>query len=115
LLPACFAPARKVRGRLGAATVTVHPADAGRLGLEPGEQVRVTSDEGSLVVALAIGDEVPEGVALIPKGRWPSQEPGGANVNVLTIARRTDMGASTAIHGTLVRIERERAAVATGD
>jgi anaerobic selenocysteine-containing dehydrogenase len=109
---ASFANDRKVRGRLGAATITVHPADAGRLGLEPGEQVRVTSDEGSLVVALAIGDEVPEGVALIPKGRWPSQEPGGANVNVLTIARRTDMGESTAIHGTLVRVEREGAAAA---
>jgi hypothetical protein len=26
-------------------------------------------------------------------------------VNVLTAARRTDMGDSTAIHGTLVRIE----------
>ena len=43
--------------------------------------------------------------ALIPKGRWPSHEPAGVNVNVLTTARRTDMGESTAIHGTLVRIE----------
>ncbi len=65
----------------------------------------MTSDEGSLMVELAIGDGVPEGVALIPKGRWPSHEPGGVNVNVLTTARRTDMGDSTAIHGTLVRIE----------
>jgi anaerobic selenocysteine-containing dehydrogenase len=102
---ASFANDRKVRRRLGPATVTLHPAEAGRLGLTAGEQVRVTSDEGSLLVELAIGDEVPEGVALIPKGRWPSQEPGGVNVNVLTIARRTDMGESTAIHGTLVRIE----------
>ena len=29
----------------------------------------------------------------------------GANVNVLTTARHTDMGESTAIHGTLVRVE----------
>jgi len=100
-----FANDPKVRRRLGTATVTLHPAEAGRLGLAAGEQVRVTSDEGSLLVELAIGDEVPEGVALIPKGRWPSQEPGGVNVNVLTIARRTDMGESTAIHGTLVRVE----------
>jgi anaerobic selenocysteine-containing dehydrogenase len=114
MMNASFANDRKVRRRLGAATITVHPVDADRLGLAHGEQVRVTSDEGSLVVALAIGDEVPEGVALIPKGRWPSQEPGGANVNVLTIAQRTDMGESTAIHGTLVRIERERV-VAAGD
>jgi anaerobic selenocysteine-containing dehydrogenase len=102
---ASFANDRKVRRRLGTATVTLHPVEAGRRGLAAGEQVRVTSDEGSLLVELAIGDEVPEGVALIPKGRWPSQEPGGVNVNVLTIARRTDMGESTAIHGTLVRVE----------
>jgi anaerobic selenocysteine-containing dehydrogenase len=102
---ASFANERKVRRRLGTATVTLHPVEAGRRGLAAGEQVRVTSDEGSLLVELAIGDEVPEGVALIPKGRWPSQEPGGVNVNVLTIARRTDMGESTAIHGTLVRVE----------
>jgi anaerobic selenocysteine-containing dehydrogenase len=102
---ASFSNDRKVRGRLGAITVTVHPAEAGRLGVRAGEDVRVTSDEGSLVAALQVGDEVPEGVALIPKGRWPSHEPAGVNVNVLTTARRTDMGESTAIHGTLVRIE----------
>ena len=70
---------------------------------------------GGLTVALAIGDGVPEGVALIPKGRWPTHEPGGANVNVLTTARHSDMGESTAIHGTLVRIEALPEAVAVGD
>ena len=65
----------------------------------------MTSDDGALTVELAIGDGVPEGVALIPKGRWLTNEPGGANVNVLTMATRSDMGESTAIHGTLVRVE----------
>lgn len=102
---ASFGNDRKVRGRLGVATITVHPAEADRRGIAAGTRVRVTSDEGALTVQLATGDEVPEGVALMPKGRWPSHEPSGANVNVLTIARRTDMGDSTAIHGTLVRIE----------
>ena len=46
---ASFANDRKVRGRLGTATVTLHPVEAGRRGLAAGEQVRVTSDEGSLL------------------------------------------------------------------
>jgi predicted molibdopterin-dependent oxidoreductase YjgC len=61
--------------------------------------VRVASEAGAIEVVVAIGDEVPEGVALMPKGRW------GGNVNVLTTARRSDMGDSTAIHGTLVRVD----------
>jgi hypothetical protein len=35
-------------------------------------------------------------------------------VNVLTMARHTDMGGSTAIHGTLVRIEALSEAGAVG-
>jgi anaerobic selenocysteine-containing dehydrogenase len=102
---ASFSNDRKVRGRLGVITVTVHPTEAARRGLVAGDPVRVTSDDGALTVQLQVGGGVPEGVALIPKGRWPTHEPGGANVNVLTMSRRTDMGESTAIHGTLVRIE----------
>ena len=102
---ASFSNDRKVRGRLGAITVTLHAGEAARRGLLAGDSVRVTSDHGALTVELAIGAGVPEGVALIPKGRWLTHEPGGANVNVLTMSRRTDMGDSTAIHGTLVRVE----------
>jgi anaerobic selenocysteine-containing dehydrogenase len=102
---ASFSNDRKVRARLGAITVTLHANEARKRGMVAGDPVRVTSDDGALTVELAIGDGVPEGVALIPKGRWPSNEPGGANVNVLTMSRRTDMGDSTAIHGTLVRVE----------
>lgn len=112
---ASFSNDRKVRGRLGAMTVTLHANEAARRGLVAGDAVRVTSADGALTVQLAIGDGVPEGVALIPKGRWLTNEPGGANVNVLTMSRRTDMGDSTAIHGTLVRIEALPEAAATGD
>jgi len=112
---ATFSNDRKVRGRLGAMTVTMHANEAAKRGLVAGDHVRVTSDDGALTVEVAIGDGVPEGVALIPKGRWLTNEPGGANVNVLTMARRTDMGDSTAIHGTLVRVEALPEAAATGD
>ncbi len=96
---ATFGNDRKVQGRLGEATVTLHPTEAGRRGLAAGARVRVASEAGAIDVVVAIGDEVPEGVALMPKGRW------GGNVNVLTTARRSDMGDSTAIHGTLVRVD----------
>ena len=102
---ATFSNDRKIRGRLGVMTVTMHKNEAAKRGLVAGDRVRVTSDDGALEVEVAIGDGVPEGVALIPKGRWLTNEPGGANVNVLTMAKRSDMGDSTAIHGTLVRVE----------
>ena len=44
------------------------------------------------------------GVALAHKGRWPKLDSTGTNVNVLNSGQRTDMGESSSVHGTLVRI-----------
>jgi anaerobic selenocysteine-containing dehydrogenase len=59
----------------------------------------VSSAAGRLVVPAHVTDALPTGVALIPKGTWPKRRFDGANVNVLTSAQRSDMGASTAVHG----------------
>jgi anaerobic selenocysteine-containing dehydrogenase len=59
-------------------TAQVHPADAERLGLVDGEQVRVASRVGAIELPVEVTDEVMAGVVSIPHG-WDS-----ANSNVLT-------------------------------
>ncbi len=95
----------KVEKQLGAATVTIHPADAEARGLAAGSRVRLSNGTGSLELALVLSDMVPQGVALSPKGRWPRREgPARANVNVLNAGAKSDMGESTAVHGVEVEI-----------
>jgi hypothetical protein len=45
-------------------------------------------------------------VALSHKGRWPRQEPEGANVNVLNPGRKTDMGENSCVHSVEVALTR---------
>jgi len=95
----------KVEKQLGAATVTIHPADAEARGLAAGSRVRLSNGTGSLELALVLSDMVPQGVALSPKGRWPRREgPARANVNELNAGAKSDMGESTAVHGVEVEI-----------
>jgi anaerobic selenocysteine-containing dehydrogenase len=94
-----FGNDERVAARDGELTLSLTAADAGALELSDGQLARVTSPAGSLVVPVQITDALPAGVGLIPKGGWPKLRADGANVNVLTSAQASDMGASTAIHG----------------
>ena len=53
---------------------------------------------------MALTDDLPRGVALSCKGRWPKREPGGANVNALNPGEHADMGRSTAVHSIEVTV-----------
>ena len=99
-----YANDQRIAERLGAATVTLHPADAAARGLAPGQRVRLSNETGSLELALAVAETIPPGVALSPKGRWPRQEAARANVNVLNPGLKSDMGESTCVHGVEVEI-----------
>lgn len=88
----------QVAKRMGPATVALHPADAAERGLAEGDQVLVANETGRLALRLTLSEAVPRGVALSLKGRWPKQEPTGANVNVLNPGEKADMGESTAVH-----------------
>jgi len=104
LLNDSFANSAKVARRLGAATVVLHPDEAAARALTPGEEVVLANATGRLRLRLELSADVPRGVALAHKGRWPRQEPGGANVNALNPGERSDMGDSTAVHGVEVAI-----------
>lgn len=56
-----------IKGKKGC-TVAVHPAEAQRLGLKDGDDVRVTTEAGSAVGELEVSVQVREGTVLIPHG-----------------------------------------------
>jgi anaerobic selenocysteine-containing dehydrogenase len=99
-----FGNDRKLRHRIGKATVTLHPSEAAARGLRTGDDVTLRNATGALQMAVEISDAVPPGVAYAPKCRWPSHEPAGANVNALNPGTKTDMGESSAVHGVLVEL-----------
>ncbi|MGZ4313833.1 MAG: molybdopterin-containing oxidoreductase family protein [Solirubrobacteraceae bacterium] len=105
-LNASFANEPKLHGRRGPATVTLHPHDAGERGLSSGDTAVLRSDTGELTLSVALSADVPRGVALARKGRWPRQEPDSANVNALNPGIPADMGASTSVHGIEITVTR---------
>jgi anaerobic selenocysteine-containing dehydrogenase len=103
-LNSSFANVTKLARRWGSPTVTLHPADAAERGLADGDNVLLVNDADRLKMRLAVSEDVPRGVALSPKGRWPRQERDGANVNALNLGRKADMGESTSVHSVEISV-----------
>jgi anaerobic selenocysteine-containing dehydrogenase len=95
---------RKIAEKVGPETVLLHPDDAAALALEAGAAVSVANDVGRLAMRLAVGAQVPRGVALAHKSRWPKLLPGRLNVNALNPGAKADMAESSAVHGVEVTI-----------
>jgi len=104
LMNSSYANDAQISRQLGAQTVWIHPLEAERRNLHDDETVMLRNHAGNLTVNLRSSDSVPQGVALLPKGRWPLREQQRANVNVLHDGTRTDMGASNAVHSVEVEI-----------
>jgi hypothetical protein len=105
LLNTSFGNVRKIRERLGAATIALHPLDAAERSLADGDTALVHNDCGRLELKVVMtSDEVPRGVALAHKGRWLATDLKHANVNVLNPGYKSDMGESTAVHGVEVLV-----------
>jgi len=64
----------------------------------------LANDTGQLCMQATLSTEIPCGVALTHKGRWPQREGAQSNVNVLNPGRKADMGDSTAVHSIEVTI-----------
>jgi anaerobic selenocysteine-containing dehydrogenase len=95
---------RRVGRRVGEFAITLNPDDARGLGLAAGDMARVGNAVGQLRLPVALSDDVPPAVALLPKGRWPKLEAVGGNVNTLNPGLRSDLGSSSAVHGTEVTV-----------
>src|SRR5207237_9669447 len=88
----------------GELTVEMDPADAAPRCIEDGDQVRVRSQRGELVLRARVGDGVRPGVVSIPHGRWRSLSGGAAND--LTSDGLADRGGGGDFYGTRVEVER---------
>jgi anaerobic selenocysteine-containing dehydrogenase len=104
LLNASFANVEKIAARLGPATVALHPLDAEERGLSEGNEAVLSNETGQLYIQVTLSTDIPRGVALSHKGRWPSRENTRANVNALNPGRKADMGDSTAVHSIEVTV-----------
>lgn len=121
-----------VKGR-DRCTALMHPDDARARGLADGESVEVSSETGSIVVALEVSDEIRPGAVAVPHG-WGHREAGvgwsvaaslpGANANLLPDPALVDpFSGTSAVNSTWVRVSRARvdgavapgAQVSTGD
>ncbi len=104
LLNDSFGNDPKIEKQLGEASVTLNPKDAASRGLTEGQTVILHNKTGKLTLKLALDKDIPIGVALSHKGRWPKRQSDGANVNVLNPGLKSDMGDSTSVHGVEVEI-----------
>jgi len=112
LLNTSFGNVRKIRARLGPATIALHPADAAERRLAEGETALIHNSCGRLELKVTMSDHMPRGVALAHKGRWLATDAGRANVNVLNAGHKSDMGESTAVHSVEVMVQSARRAPA---
>ena len=101
-----FANVAKLTRQAGLPTVFLHPADAASRGLSEGDEALLANETGSLTLRVHLSDDVPPGVALSHKGRWPKQERAGANVNTLNPGRKADMGENSSVHSIEVSVTR---------
>ncbi len=101
-----FANVAKLARRSGPPTVTLHPVDAAARGLQEGDKALLSNETDRLTLVVTLSEEIPPGVILAYKGRWPKLEVGAANVNALNDGRKTDMGESSSVHGVEVAVTR---------
>ena len=104
LMNSAFGNDPHVTKMMGPATVTCHPETASRLGIVEGDRVRLSNESGELEFTVCVSDMTTPGALLAYKSRWPKMEESGANLNVLHVPQKTDMGQSTSVHATEVTV-----------
>lgn len=104
LMNSSYGNDERIRVRLGSPKVRLNKCDAQLRNLVQGETVALVSEAGSIELTVEISPDVPEGVALAHKGRWPRHSGGAININVLNPGLRTDIANSSAVHGIEVEL-----------
>jgi anaerobic selenocysteine-containing dehydrogenase len=94
----------RVHKLIGEADVMLNPQETQQRGLEDGAKVVLSNQTGQLPLKVKFSDQVPCGVALVYKGRWPKLEPAHANVNVLNPGHKADIAESSCVHAIEVDI-----------
>lgn len=97
LLNSSYGNDPKILKRLGGNKAMINPRDAARLGLSTGADAKLSNDMGELNLEIDTSEIVPEGVVLVYKGSWSSQQ-SQFNVNALNAGTKADLAESCAVH-----------------
>ena len=105
-LNSIYGNASRKNGTQGEPSVLMNPLDAKVRKLVDGDLVILFNDTGKINLLLSISTDVPQGVVVSYKGRWPKRSPTNSNINILNPGQKADMGASSAVHGIEVSLRR---------
>jgi anaerobic selenocysteine-containing dehydrogenase len=103
-LNSTFGAVEEQRRRMGAPSVKIHPRDAARRGITPGDHVRIWNDRGECRYQAEITDDTREGVVVAEGLQWAKHTPAGKSANTLVSTRLTDLGGGSTFHCNLVEI-----------
>src|SRR4029079_5050939 len=106
LMNSSFGNEPKILRQLGKRDIFLNPADAASRDLRDGDRLELSNQTGKLAATLGISPDVPAGVALLHKSRWPKGERALGNVNVLNPGRKSDLAESCAVHSIDIAIRR---------
>jgi anaerobic selenocysteine-containing dehydrogenase len=94
-----YANDARIALRMRFACVLIHPHEAAARDIAEGDKVELCNEHGRLELIAETTSNVPPGIALVHKGRWPKLDPNGANVNILNPGHKSDIGESSSVHG----------------
>jgi anaerobic selenocysteine-containing dehydrogenase len=100
-----FSGNHALRRREGVPVVILHPAEAGRRGLQPGDGVELFNDLGTVGMRLRVSDEVAPGVVLVP-GQRPVGEALSGTINLICGDRLSDLGGGATYQSTFLDVRR---------
>jgi anaerobic selenocysteine-containing dehydrogenase len=86
--------------------VEIHPDDARRHGIETGASVRVYNSWGEVRAVARLSTDMQPGVALMEKGMWLRNAPGGSTVNALMPDDLSDLAGGACFSDARVALER---------
>jgi anaerobic selenocysteine-containing dehydrogenase len=112
-LNSSFSQSTLLRARQGGPTVLVHPDDAARRDIAPGDLVAVFNDRGRALFTAVLSEDTQPGQVVVEGIWWHKFMPGGRGVNVLTSDGLADMGGGPAFHSTMVDVARADPSEAT--
>ncbi|MDI6839199.1 MAG: molybdopterin-dependent oxidoreductase, partial [Rhizobiaceae bacterium] len=108
-LNSSFSETRTSAEKEGRPEVMVNPSDAARLGIEPGDLVRLGNRRGSLRIHARVTEAVKPGV-LVAEGIWPNKaHVDGEGINVLTGADAVAPHGGAAFHDNKVWLAKDPA------
>ncbi len=99
-----YANEPKIDQRAGVAELILCEQDAADLGIAEGGKVSVATANGAITLTAQIDELVQPGTVVSYKGRWPSREAGGNNINSIHVGEKCDMTGGTSVHGMMVTI-----------